>query len=212
LQQRQFARQPRRGQPSGYSATSRGHALCWHAQTPTPAPYPLSGTDAPANPSNIAACLYTVAAGFAGFRSPLPRATYSKSTSSIPVLSDEIALEAPGGPVVPTGLVDLDEHVGGGMYPTTVWAVTGPSGVGRSMLVTQLARTAPLGVAVTRLVNGRERVAFTVAYLLAGHHRVPLHRLRTGTLHEGDAPRLAEGCAALIAAVGSRADEYGAEP
>ena len=67
----------------------------------------LSGTDTAGNPSNTADCGYTVAAGFGGYRSPLPRTTYAKSASSIPV---KFTLTDTNGPLSPTASADLAAH------------------------------------------------------------------------------------------------------
>ncbi|MGH8894255.1 MAG: DnaB-like helicase C-terminal domain-containing protein [Actinomycetes bacterium] len=115
------------------------------------------------------------------------------------LLSDHDLLAMPAGPAVPTGFADLDDVVNGGLSPETLWAVTGPGGVGRSMFLTQLARQAAAAGVATLLINGRETVGFTVACLLAGQGRVPLHRLRAGRPGRADGERLAVAREQLMA-------------
>lgn len=96
------------------------------------------------------------------------------------------------GTAVATGLRSFDAATGGGMWPGTLWVVTGQPGAGRSILAAQLARTAATEGHHTRLVLGREDELSVVHLLLAAHARVPLHRLRSGQLHPADPERLAE--------------------
>jgi hypothetical protein len=59
----------------------------------------LYGLDTVGNQSNVADCVYTVAAGFGGYRSPLPKTTLRKSTASIPV---KFTLTDAAGPLTST--------------------------------------------------------------------------------------------------------------
>lgn len=59
----------------------------------------LYGSDTAENQSNLADCVYTVAAGFGGYRSPLPKTTLRKSTASIPV---KFTLTDAAGPLTST--------------------------------------------------------------------------------------------------------------
>lgn len=96
------------------------------------------------------------------------------------------------GTAVATGLRSLDAATGGGMWPGSLWVVTGQPAAGRSILAAQLARTAATDGHRTRLVQGREDELSVVQILLASHARVPLHRLRSGQLHPEDPERLTE--------------------
>jgi replicative DNA helicase len=101
---------------------------------------------------------------------------------------------------VSTGLGDLDDLTGG-LWPGALWVLSGPSGAGRTMLVTQLARQAAVvGRARTRLVSAREPASTVVRHLLAAQARVPLHHLLTGRLTDEDEQRLAPARDLLAAA------------
>jgi hypothetical protein len=98
-----------------------------------------------------------------------------------------------------TGLSALDKATGG-LVPQAVWVIAGHRQAGRSILATQLARTAALDGHPARLVCGRDDELSAVQLLLAGHAKVPLHRLNTGQLPPEDQDRLADAARELGAA------------
>src|SRR4051794_5723977 len=81
-----------------------------------------------------------------------------------------------------TGLTRLDDLVGG-LEPGRLWVVTGPSAVGRSTFMVQLARYAAVEAQVSsRLVSPLEDADVVVAALIAQQARVPLHHLQRDSL------------------------------
>lgn len=94
-------------------------------------------------------------------------------------------------PGLPTGLTALD-HVTGGLRPGAVWALTGDSGSGKSVLVTQLARHVAVHARqATALVAYRDPLRVTMERLLAGSGRVPLGRVLSDELGNDEAARVA---------------------
>lgn len=77
---------------------------------------------------------------------------------------------------MPTGLADLDDLTQG-LLPGTLWVVKGNSGIGKTMLLAQLARVAGTAGASTRFISGREDRRLVISYWLAAEARVPLHNL-----------------------------------
>lgn len=98
---------------------------------------------------------------------------------------------------IPTGHSDFDLLTGGGT-PGHLWVVNGPSGVGKTVFVLGLARSAAIhALQPTHWLAGREDPTFLVELILCAESRVPLHHLRSGTLTDDDWARLARGMAHL---------------
>lgn len=97
--------------------------------------------------------------------------------------------------LIPTGHSDFDLLTGGGT-PGHLWVVNGPSGVGKTVFVLGLARSAAIhAMQPTHWLAGREDPTFLVELILCAESRVPLHHLRLGTLTDDDWARLARGLA-----------------
>jgi len=97
----------------------------------------------------------------------------------------------PGRRGTPTGLTDLDALTGG-VWPGDLWVLTGRTGAGKSVLALDVTRAAAIGQrAPSVLLLGRHDQRDAVTRLLSAEARVPLHRLRLGTLTDDDWARLA---------------------
>lgn len=96
-----------------------------------------------------------------------------------------------GGVELPTGFTDLDSLTGG-LRRGGLWAITGRSGSGKSVLALDLARN--LAVRHGRQVElavSQESGADVVHRLLAAESRVGLHGMRNGTMGDDDWARFA---------------------
>jgi replicative DNA helicase len=110
----------------------------------------------------------------------------------------EAGAEGPGGPSgLPTGFAALDRCTGG-LQPGELVLICGNPSVGASTLQLNIAEAVAIGsqlpalhVAVT---TSRRRI---VRRLLASNAGVPLDRLRSGGMEEGDWERLAEAIGRL---------------
>ena len=115
-----------------------------------------------------------------------------------------------GGTRYSTGLLELDERLGG-VAVGEVWVVTGAPGQGRSMLLTQLARRLACDHGVpTWLSSNRDPAVVVSGRLHAAMARVPLNHLADDRVKEDDRVRLDDARAQLAEApltvvVGSRA-------
>lgn len=105
------------------------------------------------------------------------------------------AVEAAGlhdtSKVVPTGLTDLDDLLGG-LHPGQMVVVAGRPSMGKSVLAVDLARSAAithgLPAVVFSLEMGRQELTHRI---LAAEAKVPLSHLRHGHMEERDWARLA---------------------
>lgn len=94
-------------------------------------------------------------------------------------------------PLYPTGFRDLDSLTGG-LHPGQLWAITGVSGSGKSVLALDLARNLAIKHGRTvDLVLTREAAPDAVQRLLSAEGRVGLHNMRTGSMSDDDWARLA---------------------
>jgi replicative DNA helicase len=81
---------------------------------------------------------------------------------------------------VPTGFSDLDQLTGG-LISGPLWVISGRSGAGKSVLVTDLIRSAAVrGGSGTLLITRSEAPAEVVKRVLAAEARVPLHHMTFG--------------------------------
>ena len=83
-------------------------------------------------------------------------------------------LAGPSTLSVPTGFADLD-HLTGGLAPGALWVISGHTGVGKSVLATDLVRSAAVRHGhPTLLVTRTESVERLAQRLLAAQAKVPL--------------------------------------
>ena len=98
--------------------------------------------------------------------------------------------DPPGRPGVPTGFGDLDALTGG-LTAGLMWVITGRSGAGKSVLATDLVRSAAVRRGLPTLMVGRgEGTTQATCRLLAAQARVPLHHLTVSRLDLDDWTRL----------------------
>jgi replicative DNA helicase len=91
---------------------------------------------------------------------------------------------------IATGFKDLDGLTGGAVAGA-LWVIAGRSGVGKSVLAVDLARSAAVRQGEsTLLVGGSEIPDAVTRRLLAAEARVPLHHMTEGTLSADDWGRL----------------------
>lgn len=125
----------------------------------------------------------------------------AESLEIIPLqrLLDEVTAAGTRGPLswvpAPTGFYDLDQLTGG-LAKGALWAISGRSGVGKSVLVTDLIRSAAVrGGHRTLLIARSETPAQVVQRMLAAEAKIPLHHIAFGlsNAEEGRLGRAKEG-------------------
>ena len=98
--------------------------------------------------------------------------------------------DPPGRPGVPTGFGDLDALTGG-LTAGLMWVITGRSGAGKSVLATDLVRSAAVRHGLPTLMVGRgEGTRQATCRVLAAQARIPLHHLTVDRLDLDDWTRL----------------------
>lgn len=111
---------------------------------------------------------------------------------------DGLAPEPAHAPqAVRSGLAALDA-VTGGVWPGSMWAVTGPMGVGKSVLVLDLARAALRQGVPTAVLTRSEPAEHVVHRLLAADAQIPLLHLQQRSLTDEDWAKLARQAGALV--------------
>lgn len=127
---------------------------------------------------------------------PAMRCTLNRLADLLPPVLADLELRPRSGGRLPTGFSELD-RLTGGLRPGALWVITGPSGVGKSVLALDLARAACVRGGATTLVVTTEAASGVVRRLLAAECRVPLHHLVLGTVTDDDRTRLANRMPAL---------------
>ena len=126
------------------------------------------------------------------------------SGARVPLLANALSLElgrlatAPGtAEAVPTGFGDLDA-ITGGMRPGQLWTICGRSGVGKTVLALDLARSATVRHSIPTLVLPRVQSPGEIALkVLCAHGRLPLQAAANGRLSATELARAHEHLAAL---------------
>ena len=98
---------------------------------------------------------------------------------------------------VPTGFVDLDNHLSG-LQAGNLIVVAARPGVGKSSLVTNLARNVAVDAGVPVAMFSLEMSRFEIGMrLLCGEARVPWDKVRTGRMHTEEWTRIVEAAEVL---------------
>lgn len=89
--------------------------------------------------------------------------------------------------LVPTGFEDLDDLLGGGLWPGHLVVVGGRTSMGTTTLVLDFARAAAVRRGIKTLVFGPETAVDEVNLrLLAATAKIPINHLRNGTMNDAD--------------------------
>lgn len=109
---------------------------------------------------------------------------------------------APGsGRLVPTGFVDLDDLLGGGLWPGHLTVIGGRPGAGSSVLGLNIATTAAIDLGIPTLVMCTDTSAEELNIrVLAAQGRVPVNHIRNGAMSTEEWDRLARHTNALATA------------
>jgi replicative DNA helicase len=98
---------------------------------------------------------------------------------------------------IPTGFVDLDNLLSG-LQPGNLIVVAARPGVGKSSLVTNLARNVAVDAAAPVAMFSLEMSRFEIGMrLLCGEAKVPWERVRTGRMHTEEWTRIVEAAETL---------------
>lgn len=123
------------------------------------------------------------------------REDYQPMYQLVPDTLDEIEASADGkkANAIPTGLLDLDDLLGGGFLPGQMITVAGRPGLGKSTLAMDFARAAAIRAEACTVVFSLEMSRSEITMrLLSAEAKVPLKNIRDGSLlTESDWSRLA---------------------
>lgn len=104
--------------------------------------------------------------------------------------------EGPQG--TPTGLIELDALLGGGLRPGQLYTVAARPAMGKSLFGVQVSHhAAHFHDVPSLLVSAEMPTEELLDRLVAAHARVDNQRIRTGRLNETDWPRISEAVARL---------------
>lgn len=126
---------------------------------------------------------------------------FESTLDLIETVENEADTEPGSGRLVPTGFADLDNLLGGGLWPGHLTVLGGRPGAGSSVLGLNIARTAAVDHGMPTLVMCTDTSAEELNIrILAAQGRIPVNHIRNGLMSTEEWDRLARWTERLAAA------------